>query len=103
MFNQPKKLSKKQKAKNRKQKTERNEQHMYNLSELIKTDCYIDCGTNEKLREVVGKLKIPESIGQCWVGVNDKDLFLVIVFGSYTTHTIKFPDTIPLTSINIDL
>jgi hypothetical protein len=23
------------------------------LSEIIKTDCYIDCGSNEKLREVV--------------------------------------------------
>lgn len=27
------------------------------LSEIIKTDCYIDCGTNEKLREVVSLLQ----------------------------------------------
>lgn len=27
------------------------------LSEIIRTDCYIDCGTNEKLREVVSLLQ----------------------------------------------
>ncbi len=26
---------------------------MIKLSEIIRTDCYIDCGNNEKLREVV--------------------------------------------------
>lgn len=30
---------------------------MKKLSEIIKTDCYIDCGTNEKLREVVSLLE----------------------------------------------
>lgn len=29
---------------------------MIKLSEIIRTDCYIDCGSNEKLREVVGVL-----------------------------------------------
>jgi hypothetical protein len=30
---------------------------MIKLSEIIKTDCYIDCGSNQKLREVVSSLK----------------------------------------------
>jgi len=31
---------------------------MIKLSEIIKTDCYIDCGSNKKLREVVKVLPI---------------------------------------------
>jgi hypothetical protein len=30
---------------------------MIKLSEIIRTDCYIDCGSNEKLREVARLLK----------------------------------------------
>jgi len=29
---------------------------MINISEIINTDCYIDCGSNEKLREVVKEI-----------------------------------------------
>lgn len=32
---------------------------MIKLSEIIKTDCYIDCGSNEKLREVMQLIEIP--------------------------------------------
>lgn len=32
---------------------------MKKLSEIIKTDCYIDCGSNEKLREVMQLIEIP--------------------------------------------
>lgn len=30
------------------------------LSEIIKTDCYIDCGSNEKLREVYPLIGLKE-------------------------------------------
>jgi hypothetical protein len=33
---------------------------MIKLSEIIKTDCYIDCGSNEKLREVYPLIDLPE-------------------------------------------
>ena len=33
---------------------------MIKLSEIIKTDCYIDCGSNEKLREVYPLIGLPE-------------------------------------------
>lgn len=74
---------------------------MYNLSELIKTDCCIDCGTNEKLREVVGKMTIPPSMAQKQFGMMPEDSFMEISFGEYTTYSIG--KHIPLTSINIDL
>lgn len=74
---------------------------MYNLSELIKTDCCIDCGTNEKLREVVGKMTIPPSNAQRYFGIGVYDTFLELSGGVYITHSIR--THIPLTSINIDL
>lgn len=77
---------------------------MYNLSELIKTDCCIDCGTNEKLREVVGKLTIPESFEQKRLGgVYDDEIKLLILDGRYSTVQSASDTAIPLTSINIDL
>lgn len=79
---------------------------MYNLSELIKTDCCIDCGTNEKLREVVGELTIPERYIQTVFGVHHADTLIEIINGEYITipdcSTPSFTP-IPLTSINIDL
>ena len=77
---------------------------MYNLSELIKTDCCIDCGTNEKLREVVGKIGLPEGSTQFYTGIWDTDTFVEIHSGKYTTYTGKhLNNPISLTSINIDL
>lgn len=77
---------------------------MYNLSELIKTDCCIDCGTNEKLREVVGKLTIPQSFTQEMAGIMPSETQIDICCGKYTTCSDASPTrTIPLTSINIDL
>lgn len=78
---------------------------MYNLSELIKTDCCIDCGTNHKLREVVSKIPVSKSLAQRGVGLAAEDTFLLIENGKYTTYieppySLQF---IPLTSINIDL
>ena len=73
----------------------------YNLSELIKTDCCIDCGTNEKLREVVGKMNLPPSNAQEKFGILPEDTLVEISFGEYTTYSIG--KHIPLTSINIDL
>lgn len=77
---------------------------MYNLSELIKTDCCIDCGTNEKLREVVGKMTIEKSYAQWRFGVKSMDIFLSITDSEYTTFINPTRNNpIPLTSINIDL
>lgn len=77
---------------------------MYNLSELIKTDCCIDCGTNEKLMEVVGKMGVPAGITQEYLGIWDIDKFIEIHSGKYSTYANQYFDNpIPLTSINIDL
>lgn len=77
---------------------------MYNLSELIKTDCCIDCGSNEKLREVVGKIDIPGSVTQEMAGIIPYETQIDISCGKYTTCNDLSPTrTIPLTSINIDL
>jgi len=78
---------------------------MYNLSELIKTDCCIDCGTNEKLREVVGKIGIPQSITQSVFGVAPSETQIYIFCGIYATcrDATLSHDAIPLASINIDL
>lgn len=77
---------------------------MYNLSELIKTDCCIDCGTNEKLREVVKNLPIPENIIQEVMPIENCDTRLMVKKGTYATFSKVFGDNpIPLTSINIDL
>lgn len=80
---------------------------MYNLSELIKTDCCIDCGTNEKLREVVGKICIRPHKSQVRFGINKRDSIISIENSVYTTLNawvfyMESP-AIPLTSINIDL
>ena len=77
---------------------------MYNLSELIKTDCCIDCGTNEKLREVVGK--IPKRMMKVGRIARHETHITVVGNDRYITgcHPIlKRLDPIPLTSINIDL
>lgn len=47
---------------------------MKKLSEIIKTDCYIDCGTNEKLREVVSVLQIKPAYLQRNGGIYSDDI-----------------------------
>jgi hypothetical protein len=75
---------------------------MINISEIINTDCYIDCGSNERLREVV---KVLEGKGvtighfQETFGINDNDKFIALrefnywTFGTdtslYPTHHIN--------------
>jgi len=81
---------------------------MYNLSELIKTDCCIDCGTNEKLREVVAGFKFPiqPCVAQITLGINKADTHICFDRMFYITINPNFQpvyNTIPLTSINIDL
>jgi hypothetical protein len=44
---------------------------MIKLSEIIKTDCYIDCGSNEKLREVYPLIDLYESTMQLMDGYAD--------------------------------
>lgn len=43
---------------------------MIKLSEIIKTDCYIDCGTNEKLREVYPLIEFIEAPSQKKYGMS---------------------------------
>ena len=84
--------------------TEPQSREMYNLSELIKTDCCIDCGSNEKLREVVGKIGVEKSIGQDIIPLAESDTMLRIRHGKYATYTyFRASNPIPITSINIDL
>jgi hypothetical protein len=81
----------------------------YNLSELIKTDCCIDCGSNEKLRELiphaedVGGIK---SFTQIMFGVSKNDTIMDIkssVYCTFAPTAFSPANPIPLTSINIDL
>lgn len=48
------------------------------LSEIIKTDCYIDCGSNEKLREVVKVLPIKPDYLQLNGGIYSDDIMVRI-------------------------
>jgi hypothetical protein len=59
---------------------------MTHISELINTDGYIDCGDNEKLREVVAIIdkEIDISHRQSNKGIGDKDTF-VFIYRCYTT------------------
>lgn len=60
------------------------------LSEIIKTDCYIDCGSNEKLREVV---KVINSLGrlaaptQRILGIHNTNTFVKLSDYYYWTLT----------------
>jgi hypothetical protein len=75
---------------------------MIKLSEIIKTDCYIDCGTNEKLREVVNLLQSKyrfkdstyESLAtnhliSIYSANLDYIITLVAGFSTYPTHHIS--------------
>jgi len=50
---------------------------MIKLSEIIKTDCYIDCGSNEKLREVYPLIDMPEISGNYRI-FEDETLVLIL-------------------------
>lgn len=78
------------------------------LSEIIKTDCYIDCGTNEKLREVVILLEIKYKFRR-WLklgGIEFDDIG-VAIFGNdldYLTAELNLEPKIPTHHISeIDL
>ena len=51
---------------------------MKKLSEIIKTDCYIDCGTNEKLREVYPLIDMPEFKAMVKFGIYNTDILIAI-------------------------
>lgn len=67
------------------------------LSEIIKTDCYIDCGTNEKLREVYPLIDMQEFSAQKKMGIltNDCVIYITFVRGMYqkVTSDITMPNT----------
>jgi hypothetical protein len=62
---------------------------MINITEIINTDCYIDCGDNEKLREVVkvfNPLNIDQMRAQESHGIHLTDVLIRLsVFGEYST------------------
>jgi len=53
---------------------------MIKLSEIIKTDCYIDCGSNEKLREVYSLIDVVEYSAQKRQGIFNHECFIQIAF-----------------------
>jgi len=58
---------------------------MTHISEIINTDCYIDCGSNEKLREVVAMLGIPADDYCSVFGIYNDDIYISIVKREYLT------------------
>jgi len=54
--------------------------HMIKLSEIIRTDCYIDCGSNEKLREVYPLIDVVEYSAQKRLGIFNHERFIQIAF-----------------------
>lgn len=74
------------------------------LSEIIKTDCYIDCGSNEKLRGVVKKVKLPKSTTQINFGITKSDSYILFYRHTYTTYTFSNTFDLPIHHISeIDL
>jgi hypothetical protein len=78
--------------------------HMIKLSEIIKTDCYIDCGSNEKLREVVRVLEskykftdrsyVWKTTHPCYISIYAQQFEYIETFsggaaGRYQTHHIS--------------
>lgn len=81
---------------------------MIKLSEIIKTDCYIDCGTNEKLREVVSLIESKYKFRR-WLklgGIEFDDVG-VAIFGNdldYLTAELNLEPKTPIHHISeIDL
>lgn len=81
---------------------------MIKLSEIIRTDCYIDCGTNEKLREVVSLLESKYKFRR-WLklgGIEFDDIG-VAIFGNnldYLTSELNLEPKTPIHHISeIDL
>jgi hypothetical protein len=50
---------------------------MIKLSEIIKTDCYIDCGSNEKLREVYPLIDLREYGAMERYGIDNDDIYII--------------------------
>lgn len=61
------------------------------LSEIIKTDCYIDCGTNEKLREVVKVMPIKPAYLQRNGGIYEIDTKIRIWANPSEYITVDMP------------
>lgn len=62
---------------------------MIKLSEIIRTDCYIDCGTNEKLREVYPLIGLKEYQTQISMGIFNKDTLVLIRISLYLKATAE--------------
>jgi len=64
---------------------------MIKLSEIIRTDCYIDCGTNEKLREVYPLIDAPEIHVQLKYGISVEDTLIKIRHGIHRKISCPLP------------
>jgi hypothetical protein len=77
---------------------------MIKLSEIIRTDCYIYCGSNEKLREVVSLLEskyqftdrsyVCKTMHPCFISIYAQQFEYIETFsggatGRYPTHHIS--------------
>jgi hypothetical protein len=69
---------------------------MTHITELINTDCYIDCGSNEKLREVVKGVEALDVYGtgaQQHYGIEPTDIYLEITLKYNGYRTFEPPAT----------
>jgi hypothetical protein len=72
---------------------------MINISEIINTDCYIDCGSNEKLRDVVAMLGIPADDYQTVFGIYNDCIYILVKNREYVTLPENTPH-VPTHHIN---
>ena len=82
-----------------------NNEKLIPLSTLLATDCYIDCGSNERLREVVGKITIRPDDYQAIFGIYNDCIFILIKNREYVTLPENTPHvpTHHITQINLDI
>jgi hypothetical protein len=74
------------------------------LSTLLHTDCYIHCGSNERLREVVKVLTIPADDYCTVFGIYNDDVYISILNKEYLTLPENTPylTTHHINQINLD-
>lgn len=79
---------------------------MIKLSEIIRTDCYIDCGSNEKLREVVGVLPVKPDYTQVNGGIYGDDTMIRVMVSPPSYLTVDMPNeshpTIHISQIDLN-
>jgi hypothetical protein len=61
---------------------------MIKLSEITRTDCYIDCGSNEKLREVYPLIDLRELSDKCKIFDDESLVFILYSDFMYRKGTV---------------